>query len=181
MAPYTPALFDRLLDDDTMPRSANRGTLDALKDSIARDLEAFLPQQWTTDAEAIACKAKFYGALAGIVAGAYDIYNSVAAFMDGKNLPGTLCGLSGVSAVGSAVAAYCGAVIFWPVLIFSVVVGIAIALASATALQEWVSRCYFSVEVSKVRADTQGKPPFKPYPYVNAAEEANSFKSAMGF
>lgn len=42
MAPYMPALFDRLLDDDTMPRSANRGTLDALKDSIARDLEALL-------------------------------------------------------------------------------------------------------------------------------------------
>ena len=42
MARYLPALFDRLVDDSDTAREPARGTIDGLKQSIARDLEALL-------------------------------------------------------------------------------------------------------------------------------------------
>lgn len=70
--------------------------------------------------------------------------------------------------------------VFWPLFILSIIVGIALALVSASTLQEWISRCYFSTSVSLVRAATHGKPPFKLYPYSTAEAEFKAYQNVIG-
>lgn len=147
-------------------------------------LAAFLPAQWAVDAERamlVAKVAQKIGCVAGVLTGCYDIFfNGTEAWKDHKKLLGTLYLINGVLGVAVALAGYYVSAIFWPLLILSFIVGIAIALISASALQEWISRCYFSKSVSLVRAATHGNPPFKPYPYATANAEFNAYQSALG-
>jgi len=147
-------------------------------------LAAFLPAQWAVDADRakfVAKVAQKIGCLAGIVTGLYDVViNGLGAFKDDKITLGVLYEINGALGIAVALAGYYTMAIFWPLLILSFIVGIAIALVSASALQEWMSRCYFSNSVSVVRAATHGKPPFKPYPYPSANAEFKAFQSALG-
>lgn len=106
--------------------------------------------------------------------------NALDAHKDGKDNLGKLYFLNGALGVAVAVTGYYTMAIFWPLLILSFITGIAIALISSGALQEWMSRCYFSSGVSGVRATTHGKPPFNPYPYHTANDEFKAYSSAMG-
>jgi type VI secretion system protein ImpF len=54
MQRYLPALFDRLIEDDTSARESSRGTLEELKNSIARDLEALLNTRTALSEEMLA-------------------------------------------------------------------------------------------------------------------------------
>jgi hypothetical protein len=148
-------------------------------------LAAFLPTQWATNsniAKSVVKMAQRVGLIAGILTGVYDIYfNARAALKDDKLVLGILFGMNGVLGIALAIAGYASLAIFWPLAILSFVVGIAISLISDSALQEWISRCYFSRNVSDIRAATGGKAPFKPYPYPTTDSEYNAYKSAMGF
>ncbi|NRR32618.1 hypothetical protein HSX11_20835 [Oxalobacteraceae bacterium] len=146
-------------------------------------LAAFLPTQWAMDADRLNKVAKIaqkVGLAAGLVTAGYDIWNSCNAFKDGKNTLGVLYTVNAVLGALVAVTAFYSSMIFWPLLIVSFIVGITIAIVSNNKLKDWVSRCYFSNDVSTIRAATQGKAPFKPYPYPAANDEFNAYKSAMG-
>jgi hypothetical protein len=146
-------------------------------------IAAFLPNQWTRTPEGLARvigRARGLGFLAGIITGIYDLFNSLKAFSEKKDFLGVLYGVNGGLGLAIAFAAYFTLPIFWPLFILSFIVGIVIALVSPSAIQDWLSRCYFSSTVSAIRGQTKDKPPFKLYPYTTAISEFSAFKSAIG-
>jgi hypothetical protein len=143
----------------------------------------FLPKQWSEYshyAESAAKTAKRFGFSAGVVTALYDLYNSGKSFYESKTTLGVLYGFNGLLGLGIALAGYYGWILYWPLFILSFIVGIAIAIVTTPAVQEWISRCYFSKRVSVIRAQTKGNPPFKPYPFATAHSEFSAFKSAIG-
>ncbi|MGN4154348.1 hypothetical protein [Burkholderia gladioli] len=56
----------------------------------------------------------------------------------------TLYAFSGILGIYVAAAAFFSLPLFWPALVLSILVGIAIAIFKAAALKGWVSRCKFS-------------------------------------
>lgn len=147
-------------------------------------LATFLRTQWALNADRanlVVGVAQKIGCVAGVLTGCYDIFiNGIDAWNDNKKLLGALYVINGALGIAVALAGYFAMAIFWPLLLLSIIVGIVIALISASALQEWMSRCYFSNGVSLVRTATQGKPPFKPYPYLTADAEFKAYQSAIG-
>lgn len=147
-------------------------------------LAAFLPLQWALDADRakfVAKVAQKIGCLAGIVTGLYDVFiNAWGAFTDGKNTLAGMYFINGALGIAVAVTGYFTMAIFWPLLVLSIIVGIAVGLMGSGALQDWVSRCYFSNGVSGLRAATHGKAPFKSYPYPTANDEFKAYKTATG-
>lgn len=143
--------------------------------STAHPLAAYIRGQWSLDtarAAKIATRARFIGAAAGIVAGFYDIFiNAPDAFGNNKALSG-LYAVNGTLGVAIALAAYySAAAIFWPTLILSFVVSIAIAIVNGGALQQWISRSYFSVNFTNKQANQY---------YQTINEELNAYHNAAG-
>ncbi|AMP07658.1 T6SS effector BTH_I2691 family protein [Collimonas pratensis] len=116
--------------------------------STTHPLAVFIRKQWSIDVEdaaKFAKNARIIGAVAGVVAGLYDLcFNAREAYGD-KNY--TLMGLyiaNGTLGIGIAIAAYFAiGAIFWPLLIISFIVGIVIALVGSGLLKSWISRCHF--------------------------------------
>ncbi|MPV69208.1 T6SS effector BTH_I2691 family protein [Burkholderia sp. BE17] len=114
----------------------------------AHPLSAFIMKQWAGASEWAEVGAKVgrgLGALAGIVLAGYDIFKNMPESYANKEYGlTTLYAFSGVLGVYVAVAAFFSLPLFWPALVLSILVGIAIALFKASALKDWVSRCKFS-------------------------------------
>ncbi|AOJ03160.1 hypothetical protein WS70_16085 [Burkholderia mayonis] len=114
----------------------------------AHPLSAFIMKQWAGASEWAEVGAKVgrgLGAIAGIVLAGYDIVKNMPEAYGNKEYGLTaLYALSGVLGVYVAAAAFFSLPLFWPALILSILVGIAIAIFKASALKDWVSRCKFS-------------------------------------
>jgi len=75
----------------------------------------------------------------------YDIVkNAPEAWNNSEKGLARLYVASGVLGAYVAAAAFFSLPLFWPVLILSILVGIAIAIFKASALKDWVSRSKFS-------------------------------------
>ncbi|MDN8040404.1 Arm DNA-binding domain-containing protein [Burkholderia vietnamiensis] len=114
----------------------------------AHPLSAFLMKQWAGASEWAEVGAKVgrgLGAIAGIVLAGFDlIKNAPEAYRNKETKLWVLYNVSGALGVYVAAAAFFGWPLFWPALILSILVGIAIAIFKASALKDWVSRCKFS-------------------------------------
>jgi hypothetical protein len=134
----------------------------------AHPLSAFIMKQWAGASEWAEIGAKVgrgLGAIAGVVLAGYDLLkNAPEAFQNREKKLGWLYIGSGVLGAYVAVAAVFSLPLFWPVLILSILVGIAIAIFKASALKDWVSRCKFS----------------KAEHYDSLEAELNAFSSAIG-
>lgn len=111
-------------------------------------LGAFILRQWAVSDTLVRAgiqAARFIGMFAGVLAGAYDIvFSARAAFGEQKQFLGWLYLANGALGSVIAIAAY-NAIgsIFWPLLIASFLVAIAIALVNDSALKTWISHCEF--------------------------------------
>lgn len=134
----------------------------------AHPLSAFIMKQWAGASEWAELGAKVgrgIGAVAGIVLAGYDIFKNMPEAYTNKDYRlATLYALSGALGVYVAVAAFFSLPLFWPALIISILVGVAIAIFKASALKDWVSRCKFS----------------KGEHYDSLEAELNAFNSAAG-
>lgn len=123
-------------------------TSETVAKAPAHPLSAFIMKQWAGASEWAEVGAKVgrgLGAIAGIVLAGYDLLkNSGEAFENHEKKLGWLYIASGTLGAYIAVAAFFSVPLFWPALILSIMVGIAIAILKASALKDWVSRCKFS-------------------------------------
>lgn len=114
----------------------------------AHPLSAFIMKQWAGASEWAEVGAKVgrgLGAIAGIVLAGYDILKNMPEAYSNKDYRlTTLYAVSGVLGIYVAAAAFFSLPLFWPALILSILVGIAIAIFKTSALKDWVSRCKFS-------------------------------------
>jgi uncharacterized membrane protein YsdA (DUF1294 family) len=114
----------------------------------AHPLSAFIMKQWAGASEWAEVGAKIgrgLGAAAGIVLAGYDLFKNVPDAHRAKETKlWVLYNLSGGLGAYVAVAAVSSLPLFWPALILSILVGIAIAFVKASAMKDWVSRCKFS-------------------------------------
>ncbi len=153
----------------------------SVEKSYVHPMAVFLRTQWamsTETAKKITLGARRIGLVAGIVAGTYDIfYNAREAYGDGKNLLGRLYAANGVLGIAIAIMAYftIGA-IFWFVLAVSFALSIWIAIINSSALQQWMARCYFSIDASAKISKKEEKP----YPYPELDEELKAYHGAVG-
>jgi hypothetical protein len=126
---------------ETLSETVNKGP--------THPLSAFILKQWAGAEEVAEGAAKFgriFGAAGGAVAAVYDLaFNMPEAFRNHQTLLGNLYLASGGLGLYVAIAAafFPAAVLFWPAIIASFVIALAIAVVSSNALQNWVSRCYF--------------------------------------
>jgi hypothetical protein len=134
----------------------------------AHPLSAFIMKQWAGASEWAEVGARIgrgLGAIAGIVLAGYDLLrNSREAFRNNETNLGWLYAASGVLGGYVAVAGFFTFPFFWPALILSILVGIAIAIFKGAALKDWVSRCKFSTGEH----------------YDSLAAEVRAFSSAAG-
>ncbi|WP_133650320.1 hypothetical protein [Paraburkholderia flava] len=86
------------------------------------------------------------GSIAGLVLAGYDLFkNAPEAFHAQEYGLSALYVASGILGAYVAVAAFFGTIpFFWPVLVASILIGIAIALYKGAELKTWISRCKFS-------------------------------------
>ena len=111
-------------------------------------LSAFITKHWA-NAERYSEYGKYggraLGAVAGLVLAGYDLlHNAPEAFGNHESKLGWLYVASGGLGAYCAVAAFLGSVpFFWPILILSILVGVAIAKVKASAIKDWISRCKF--------------------------------------
>ncbi len=122
----------------------------SVEKSVEHPLGAFIRSQWGVDAKlagVVAKMARRVGAIAGVIAGIYDIlFNARDAARTGNSLLSQLYVINGFLGIAFPIAIYFSAgALFWPLLIFSFGIGIAIAFVSAGALKSWISRCEFSI------------------------------------
>jgi hypothetical protein len=164
------------------------GLIETICNTVAKapshPLAARLMTQWAVltvaAAKKLAFGAKVAGAVAGAIAGAYEIYQAVQKFSAGDKAMGTLLLASGALGVSVAVAMFCSAAAFWPLLMLSVMMGIVIALLSNDELREWISRCYFSTATTTIRLTNKAKGTNVADPYKTATDELKAFKGAIG-
>ncbi|KWA13918.1 T6SS effector BTH_I2691 family protein [Burkholderia territorii] len=123
-------------------------TSETVAKAPAHPLSAFIMKQWAGASEWAEVGAKIgrgLGAVAGIVLAGYDIFkNMPEAWNNGEKNLAKLYFASGILGAYVAAAAFFSLPLFWPALILSILVGIAIAIFKASALKDWVSRCKFS-------------------------------------
>lgn len=127
---------------------------ETVKRSPTHPLSAFLIKHWAHAEKAANASEKYakfgrmIGAAGGAVAALYDLaFNARQAYSDGQFLLGHLYvanGLLGICIAASS-AFFPAAVIFWPAIIASFALSIAIAIANSSALQNWVSKSYFGL------------------------------------
>lgn len=114
----------------------------------AHPLSAFIMKQWAGAGEWAELGAKIgrgLGAIAGIVLAGFDLLkNAPEAHGNKEDGLSILYVASGALGIYIAAAAFFSLPLFWPALILSILVGIAIALFKASAIKDWVSRCKFS-------------------------------------
>lgn len=148
--------------------------------STSHPIAAYFRTQWAVDtasAAKFANRARVIGAAAGVIASCYDIaFNATNAFSDGDKTLGWLYVTNGLLGIAIAIAAYCTATIFWPLLITSFIVGIAIAYVNRSAIQQWFSRCYFNNSSSENLKNNESKI----FPYLTLEEEMKAYDSAIG-
>ncbi|PMS13336.1 hypothetical protein FNF07_14600 [Trinickia caryophylli] len=112
-------------------------------------LSAFMTKQWT-NAERYSKIGKYggraLGSIAGLVLAGYDLLkNAPEAWANNDKGLARLYVASGILGAYVSVSAFFGAIpFFWPTLIASILVGIAIAMYKASQLKDWVSKCKFS-------------------------------------
>ena len=112
-------------------------------------LSAYITRQWA-NAERYSEYGKWggrtLGAIAGLVLAGYDLFhNAPEAWGINEKGLARLYVASGILGAYISVSAVFGSIpFFWPVLILSILVGIAIAHFKASALKDWISRCKFS-------------------------------------
>lgn len=121
----------------------------SVQKSVGHPSGAFIYGQWAIDKKLgkIIQGARLAGMGAGILAGAFDIAVSArVAFGEKKQLLGWLYLANGTLSAGISIAAYSTiGGIFWPFLVSSFLVSIAIALVNDSALKTWISRCEFGL------------------------------------
>ncbi|WP_321926129.1 T6SS effector BTH_I2691 family protein [Burkholderia sp. BCC1998] len=114
----------------------------------AHPLSAYLMKAWGVSKGGAEAGVKFgrgLGAAAGIFLAGYDIFkNAPEAFQNHEKKLGWLYIGSGSLGAYVAIAALFSWPLFWPALILSILIAIAIAIFKASALKDWVSRCKFS-------------------------------------
>lgn len=114
----------------------------------AHPLSAYIMKQWAGASEWAEVGAKIgrgLGAIAGVVLAGYDLLkNAPEAYVNKETNLWLLYNLSGGLGIYVAVAAFFSLPLFWPALMFSILVGIAIAVFKSSALKDWVSHCKFS-------------------------------------
>ncbi|RQZ86803.1 hypothetical protein DF058_30125 [Burkholderia cenocepacia] len=114
----------------------------------AHPLSAYLMQAWGVSKDGAEVGVKFgrgLGAIAGLFLAGFDIFkNAPEAFQNREKKLGWLYIGSGSLGAYVAVAALFSWPLFWPALILSILIAIAIAIFKASALKDWVSRCKFS-------------------------------------
>jgi len=130
--------------------------------SVEHPLAAFIRRQWSMDVERVkrlALQARLVGALAGIGAASYDIFiNTPKAYREGNKVLAGLYFSNGVLAARIAAAGFFSlGTLFWPLLLLSIGIGIAIALVNNSQLKTWLSRCEFSVGEKYVSFNAQLK------------------------
>jgi hypothetical protein len=117
--------------------------------SESHPMSAFITKHWA-NAERYSEYGKYggraLGSVAGLVLAGYDLFhNAPEAFGNHESKLGWLYVASGGLGAYCAVGAFLGSIpYFWPVLILSILVGIAIAKVKASAIKDWISRCKFS-------------------------------------
>jgi hypothetical protein len=164
------------------------GLIETICNTVAKapthPLAARLMTQWAVltvaAAKKLAFGAKVAGAVAGFIAGVYEIYQGIKKARDGDLAMGTLLGISGVLGISVAVALFFGAAAFWPLLVLSFIMGFVVALLSNDELKEWISRCYFSTAATIIRATNKAKGEKAADPYKTASDELKAYKGAVG-
>ncbi|BEV16756.1 hypothetical protein HBDW_35440 [Herbaspirillum sp. DW155] len=121
----------------------------SVEKSIEHPLGAFIRDQWKIDSKRagrIAKMAQRVGAIAGVLAGLYDIfYNARNADKEGDKVLARLYFISGLVGIALPAAIYLSiGAIFWPLFVISIGIGIAIASLNDSALKIWIARCEFS-------------------------------------
>jgi hypothetical protein len=117
--------------------------------SAAHPLSAYLLRQWPAleeSSESLARFGRIFGAAGGAIAALYDLlFNLPEAYKDKRfNLAGLYFMSGGIGLyVAVASAFFPAAILFWPAVIASLLVALMIAIANSSALQSWISRCYF--------------------------------------
>jgi hypothetical protein len=112
-------------------------------------LSAFITRHWA-NAERYSEYGKYggraLGTVAGLVLAGYDVlHNAREAWGNKEYGLSLLYGASGILGAYISVAAFLGSIsFFWPVLIASILVGVAIAHFKSSAIKDWISRCRFS-------------------------------------
>lgn len=142
-----------------------------------------LTTQWSMSvagAKKAAFLAKCVGLAAGVIAGAYDIYQGIQKWNDGDKVMGFLTVASGFVGAGVALAMFVGSAAFWPLLIVSIILGIVIAVLNRDELKEWIAKCYFSTGVTEIRKVNQEKGKTRSYPFTTTEDELMAYKEAVG-
>ena len=117
--------------------------------SESHPLSAFITKHWA-NAERYSEYGKYggraLGAIAGLVLAGYDLFhNAPEAWGNNEHGLARLYVVSGILGTYVSASAFFGSIpYFWPVLIISILVGLAIARCKASAIKDWVSRCKFS-------------------------------------
>ncbi|XQM31046.1 T6SS effector BTH_I2691 family protein [Burkholderia gladioli] len=123
-------------------------TSETIVKTPAHPLSAYLMKAWGVSKEGAEVGVKLgrvTGAAAGIFLAGYDIFkNAPEAFENHEKKLGWLYIGSGSLGAYVAVAALFSWPLFWPALVLSIFIAIAIAVFKASALADWVSRCKFS-------------------------------------
>lgn len=112
----------------------------------AHPLSAYLMKGWAGKWAGVgAVVGRGLGAGAGLMLAGFDLLkNAPEAYRNKDTNLWILYNLSGALGIYVAAAALFSLPLFWPALILSILVGIAIAIFKASALKEWVSHCKFS-------------------------------------
>lgn len=152
--------------------------------AAAYPLAQKLTTQWSAMSTANAKKwglmAKRFGLAAGVIAGAYDIYQGFSKWSDGDRFIGGLTVVSGFLGMAVAVAMFFSWAAFWPMLIVSVILGIVIAVLSRDELKEWIAKCYFSTGVSEIRKVNKEQGKTRADPFTTTKDELMAYKEAVG-
>ncbi|MGH8778813.1 hypothetical protein [Paraburkholderia sp.] len=117
--------------------------------SATHPLSAFIMKAWNLgeeSAESWARAGRIFGAAGGAVAAFYDLaFNLPEALHDKNKLLAGLYFTSGALGLYIAIATafFPAAVLFWPAIVASFVIALAIAIVNSSAMHNWISRCYF--------------------------------------
>ncbi|MBR8225965.1 T6SS effector BTH_I2691 family protein [Burkholderia ambifaria] len=140
----------------------------AIATAPAHPLSAYLMKGWGISRKGAVAGVwigRGFGAAAGVLLAGFDLLkNAPEAFQNRETKLGWLYIVSGTLGAYVAVAALFSLPLTWPALIFSIMIGIAVAFVKASALKDWVSRCKFS----------------KGEHYDSLAAELKAFTSAAG-
>jgi hypothetical protein len=153
-------------------------TVEALATAVEKTpthpLSVYLYEHWSFGpglAKKIIPVAKKVTLIAGLCAAFLDFVSGISALMKGEIVLGTLYVTSAALGVVLTVAAYIGAIFFWPTFIAAIAVAIALSFYKKTLLQKWIMRCFYA-------KGEQGRPPKESYGSLE--EELMAYNNALG-